>query len=124
MELNENNTTPVAEFRFGTPSGVMFELTCKNHLDLRWSTKNPFVRNLHFIGLAKDPHDITTRECDCPFEDLVVIEPYRRVVFSDGSHYDTNNKDEIEDFKNALVNETDMADEGSPAVLVTAVILL
>src|SRR3954463_6053671 len=107
MELNDRNTTPVHQFEFGTPSGVMYELTCANHTNLRWSTKNPYQRSLFFIGLADDPHDITAKECECPFSDLMVIEPYRRIFFSDGSHYDTNDKNEILDFALAMMRNED-----------------
>jgi hypothetical protein len=122
-----NNTTPINEFAFGTPSNIMFELTCKNHPDLRWSTKNPWLRNLFYLGTYEDTGFPSVPECDCTMDDLLVIEPYRLILFSDGSQYKTNDKDEIEAFKDALEQHLDQTDEGTPskdAVYVTAVILL
>jgi hypothetical protein len=70
---------PVKEFKFPEPGHEMFTMRCKNHPDLRWSTKNPYQRSLHYLGLARHV-EITEenasfgwRECDCKFEDLEVI---------------------------------------------------
>lgn len=41
-------------------------LTCINHTDLRWSTKNPWDRSIFFT-------DWSANECDCPFSDLRVL---------------------------------------------------
>lgn len=65
---------PVNEFKFPgeyePEFGGHFQLTCVNHTDARWSTKNPHCRNLHFIeGPAEHPFT----ECSCPYSDLVVI---------------------------------------------------
>jgi hypothetical protein len=120
-----NNTTPVTEFSFGTPSNIMYELTCKNHPKLRWSTKNPYCRNLHYLGAEGDVGFVSEDECPCPFDDLVVIEPYRLITFSDHSAYKTNDKEEIELFKKALEQHEDQTDEFSATpVYVTAVVLL
>jgi hypothetical protein len=122
MELNDKNTTPVYEFRFGTPSGVMFELACKNHPNLRWITKNPWVRSLHYIGTESADEDLwSVPECACPMDDLLVIEPFRVITFSDGSSFKTNNKDDIEDSVKAYANHLDQSDEGSEPVYVTGV---
>ncbi len=65
---------PVHEYRFRDYNGftpddtrpAMAYLTCKNHPEMRFLTKNPFQRTLHFLG----PYP----ECDCKFEDLLVVE--------------------------------------------------
>lgn len=87
-------TTTGVEFRFPEAGPDMFTLTCANHQDGRWLTKNPATRSLHWIGWATDPADehgetcvgnlhpeFTWRECPCPFGDLRVLEneTYRRV---------------------------------------------
>lgn len=82
-------------------------LTCKNHPDLRWHTKEGSVdtvdlipgksaanynhdQKLRFIG-TKDPatrtylieHDIT--ECDCPPDDLIIApEDITHLLWNDG----------------------------------------
>jgi hypothetical protein len=66
--------TPVDEFKFPAEHedgfGGLFQLTCVNHPTARWSTKNPHIRNLHFLeGPAEHPFT----ECDCSFFKLVVI---------------------------------------------------
>jgi len=75
-------TTPINEFQF--PSweniGEHFSLTCKNHPFLRWLTKHPASRNIHYLGLAdgvevtKENASYGWKECPCPFSDLEVIE--------------------------------------------------
>lgn len=85
---NGLGVVPVSEFRFQDYNGSSTNnkdvpsharLTCKNHPDLRWLTKNPYQRGLHYLGLADDI-EITKenakymwQECDCAFIDLVVI---------------------------------------------------
>jgi hypothetical protein len=44
-------------------------LTCRNHSEARYLTKNPWVRGLHFI--KADPE--VGKECPCPFSDLVLL---------------------------------------------------
>ena len=58
--------SPLAEY------GQHIQLSCKNHLQLRWSTKNiaPLgCRTIFFdvMGKSKEP------ECDCEFETLIVL---------------------------------------------------
>lgn len=50
------------------PYGVHIALTCKNHPDLRWSTKN-----IGYIG-SRSIFYRTTRqpECSCPAADLIL----------------------------------------------------
>ena len=62
-------------------------LTCRQHRDLCWCTKNlgwVGARSIFFFGwlLPDDPHGyglkhpVTgefARECDCPFEDLLIV---------------------------------------------------
>lgn len=57
---------PVQEFTFPEPSSEMFYLQCKNHPEMEYSTKNPYLRSLHMIGNVWP-------ECPCPFTDLVVL---------------------------------------------------
>ena len=50
--------------------GQHIALTCKNHPDLRWSTKNiEYIGARHIFFLGKGI------ECDCPARDLHVVEP-------------------------------------------------
>jgi hypothetical protein len=52
--------------------GRHISLTCANHPDLRWSTKNIShigARSIFFCQQAADE-----RECDCPAKDLRVVE--------------------------------------------------
>lgn len=79
---------PVCDFTFQDYNGTSTNgkdvpshatLTCINHPFLRWSTKNPYQRNIHYLGLAKDV-EVTEenakymwQECDCTFHDLLVI---------------------------------------------------
>ena len=60
---------PVNEFAFPEPGSEHFKLTCKNHPTAEYSTKNPFLRNLHLLKFPDGMHS----ECDCPFDDLVVL---------------------------------------------------
>ena len=54
------------------PHGQQIALTCKNHPDLRWSNKNiaPLGCRKIFFNLMNEPMG---PECDCHFEELVVI---------------------------------------------------
>jgi hypothetical protein len=50
--------------------GAHIALTCRNHPDLRWSTKN-----ISYIGARSiffSDHDLS-KECDCSARDLVVV---------------------------------------------------
>jgi hypothetical protein len=58
-------------------------LTCKNHPDLRWNTKNIMyigARSIFFFGRYKEGEIACetwedgsyVRECECPFGDLVI----------------------------------------------------
>lgn len=56
---------PVTEFKFPQPGPDMFRLTCKNHAEMEYLTKNPYQRGLHLVK--------GWPECPCPFADLVVL---------------------------------------------------
>lgn len=62
---------PVGEFEFPEPGSKMFDMTCKNHPTALYSTKNPYLRGLHFLKAADGFGPIS--ECPCPFSYLVVI---------------------------------------------------
>lgn len=49
---------------------TMKTLTCKNHPTARYSTKNPWIRNLHIIRYPEG----LGGECSCPFSDLCLVE--------------------------------------------------
>jgi hypothetical protein len=49
------------------PWGQHIDLTCRNHTDLRWSTKN-----IDYIGARSIFYHGHGPECDCPASDLVV----------------------------------------------------
>ena len=54
--------------------GVQIRLTCRNHIDLRWSTKNiaPIGCRTIFYNLMGDqPAGRAAPECSCPACDLV-----------------------------------------------------
>jgi hypothetical protein len=68
-------------------------LTCVNHQFLRWSTKNPYQRSIHYLGIDQYVDYIEGRveelhiptehakymwtECECPFAELrVIVEEY------------------------------------------------
>jgi hypothetical protein len=72
-DTNKNNLIPVGEFKFPASGmeGEMFDLTCKNHPTARYTTKNPYTRNLHFLQAAEGFG--FAQECPCAFSDLVVI---------------------------------------------------
>lgn len=53
--------------------GAHIPLTCVNHPELRWSTKN-----ISFIGARSiffDGNPFDGSECPCPARDLVPVEP-------------------------------------------------
>lgn len=90
--------TPLNEFKFqdynnptvaeGAPEHAT--LTCVNHQNLRWMTKNPYQRNIHYLGaksildyvsgktdkieFTDEDKEFMWAECECPFSDLRVIE--------------------------------------------------
>ena len=68
---------PIAEFDWSAHTlSEMHELTCANHPEqLRYLTKNPYLRGLHIVAplhAAGSPEGLVL-ECACPFIDLVVI---------------------------------------------------
>jgi len=89
----------VSEFTFMNYDGPMREgeenaparvtLTCINHQFLRWSTKNPYQRTIHYLGpvqyadflegktkelsIPQEMRKYLHEECNCEFDDLRVI---------------------------------------------------
>lgn len=64
MATNDGRITDKA------PYGQQVELTCKNHPDLRWSTKNIDgigCRTIFFTTIGKP-------ECGCSVRELIVVE--------------------------------------------------
>jgi hypothetical protein len=85
---NGLEVVPVSEFKFqnydssvdnGSTAPASVYLTCTNHQNLRWITKNPYQRSIHYVGLAesveitKENGKYMWQECDCLFANLVVI---------------------------------------------------
>lgn len=71
--MSETTTTrgvPVNEFDWAGNGLEMQYLTCRNHTHLRWLTKHPRMRTLHYIGKVDGSYE---PECPCPLADLVVI---------------------------------------------------
>lgn len=73
--------TPVLEFQWPSYGeiGPLFELTCKNHPTLRWSTKHPVHRSLHYLGVkdfefTDEDRKYAFSECECPYSALQVME--------------------------------------------------
>ena len=60
---------PVREFTWTDDYSFLRELTCRNHPTANYLTKNPWNRSLL---LVKFP-DAATKECECLFDDLVVV---------------------------------------------------
>ena len=56
--------------------GEHIELRCKNHKDLRWSTKNIDHVGARSIFFSSNWTNRGTwhKECDCPFSDLEVVD--------------------------------------------------
>lgn len=70
----EFTLVPLGEFEWTDDYSFHRILTCKNHTDARYSTKNPFVRSLFVQKLPDGEIERTaTGECTCPVTDLVVI---------------------------------------------------
>lgn len=57
--------------------GEHIELRCKNHKDLRWSTKNIDhigARSIFFSSNWTEGDGTYHEECDCPFNKLEVVD--------------------------------------------------
>lgn len=64
----------IGEFEWGE-IGPTHELTCINHQDAVYMSKNPWHRGLHVIKLPeglKPEERSMTGECKCPMRDLAV----------------------------------------------------
>ncbi len=63
-----------------TPRGQMLTLTCKNHTDLRWWTKNIDcigARSIFFQGRVENGKQVANShfshlECECACKDLII----------------------------------------------------
>lgn len=64
------NFTPVADFDWDMNGMQHRTLSCVNHTDLRWVTKNVWERSLHYVGRSDG---LYVHECPCPLADLRVI---------------------------------------------------
>lgn len=66
---------PIHEWDWVRNNMALQYLTCKNHTDLRWLTKHPGLRTLHYVGRRDDAtgHSEFVPECPCPLKDLQVI---------------------------------------------------
>jgi hypothetical protein len=61
---------PVNEYPWSMDDLTHKKLTCKNHPTAYYLTKHVWQRSLHVIhGPIEHPH----KECECPFDDLVVV---------------------------------------------------
>lgn len=65
---------PINEFTWTDDYSYHRTLTCKNHPTARYSTKNPYDRNIHIITLPEGPVERdASGDCKCKFTDLMVI---------------------------------------------------
>lgn len=65
---------PIHDFDWGSDLSTLKEMTCRNHTDARYLTKNPWLRQIHVTALPKgDIERSQSGECVCPFSDLMVI---------------------------------------------------
>lgn len=70
----EYTLVPVGEFEWTDDYSFHRVLTCKNHTDARYSTKNLWSRSLFVQKLPEGEMPRTpTGECTCPVSDLMVI---------------------------------------------------
>lgn len=66
---------PIGEYEWTEDYSFLRPLTCVNHTDARYLTKNPWHRGIHVIKLPEgDFPRSETGECQCPLSDLAVIE--------------------------------------------------
>ena len=65
-----NGPVPITEWDWERNNMALQYLTCKNHTDLRWLTKHPGMRTLHYAGHVDGSW---VSECTCPINDLRVI---------------------------------------------------
>lgn len=77
MEYNTeaSNLVPMKEFGWTDDYSYMRILTCKNHTDAVYSTKNPYSRTVHMVKAPKvpDAERLESGECNCAWEDMRVI---------------------------------------------------
>ena len=69
------------------PYAAHIALTCVNHLNLRWSTKNisHIGARTVFYNLFRENPGIP--ECTCPFRDLTVVTPVMEAADLIARHY-------------------------------------
>lgn len=80
---NGKEAVPIGEFKFQDYDGAYKQgeekrpnsvyMTCKNHQGMLYSSKNPYQRGLHFLGVYDGEKMTGLIECDCDFSDLLVI---------------------------------------------------
>jgi hypothetical protein len=57
----------------------MVTMTCVNHPEGKWTTKNPYERHIHWLGWRHEDGvmfshpEFGYNECPCPFRDLRVV---------------------------------------------------
>ncbi len=71
------NPVPIREYAFTSDYSYHTILSCKNHPDLRWSSKDPYARSIFYRGHKDDTSPGLLRpyepECDCPMSDMTVV---------------------------------------------------
>jgi hypothetical protein len=76
-ETEELTLVPVGQVADWDDMSKMEYLTCVNHQDARYLTKNPWQRGLHFTTMSQqwleEREEGQPIECPCPFSDLRVI---------------------------------------------------
>ena len=72
----------VREYKFSDDLSYHRNLSCVNHPELRWSSKNPFMRTVFYLG------EFGTK-CGCTFRDMTVVRVENgQEVNSDGTALD------------------------------------
>jgi hypothetical protein len=66
MGYDPNDLVTIKEFEWTKDFSYQRKLTCINHQECMWGTKNPFERSVHYYSLAVE-------ECKCPDSDLRVV---------------------------------------------------
>jgi hypothetical protein len=65
---------PIRDYWWNDDLSWLRSLTCANHTDAAYLTKNPFSRGIHLIKRPEgDMPRSATGECLCPFSDLRVV---------------------------------------------------
>jgi hypothetical protein len=65
---------PIKDYEWTDDYSFHRTLTCVNHTDARYLTKNPFWRSIHVVKFPEgDIPRSETGECQCPMSDLAVV---------------------------------------------------